>query len=100
MSVSTTAKKCESSTSSAIEILSSEISSIAREIEDMPEGVFGDVTNEQMVWMQHIDFCSQRLVEVSKLIKHLSDLEKGTDENLPELMKASANLEHVRNLFK
>ncbi len=99
MSSSNALKKESANPVSVMEILSSEISSIAREIEDLPEGALGQMTHEQMVWMQQIDFCSQRLSEVSKLIRHLSALEAGSAENLTDLMRASANLEHVRNLF-
>jgi len=89
----------EASTTSVLDILSKEIATIAREIEDLPETSYGGITSEQMVRMQQIDFCSQRLSEVSKLMKYLSKLEEASSENLPESLRNQANLEHVRNLF-
>ena len=99
MSASAATKETEIEKNSVMEILSLEISSIAREIEDLPESALGEISYEQMVWMQQIDFCSQRLAEVSKLIKQLSSLEASSNEDLTEMMRAKANLEHVRKLF-
>ena len=99
MSARTTLKENEETPSSVMEILSSELSSIAKEIEDLPTSGFAEISNEQMIWMQQIDFCSQRLAEVSKLIRSLSSLESSSKEDLPSVMRDQANLEHVRKLF-
>ena len=84
---------------SVMEILSLEIRGIASEIETLQLCSCGQITHEQMMQMQKIDFCSQRLAQVSILVRHLAKLEKDRKENLHEELRNEANLEHVRDLF-
>lgn len=82
-----------------LEILSNEILLISKEIENLPDSGSTTITNEQMMRMQQIDFCSQRLVAVANLVSHLSKLEVGCRENLRNEIKDQIKLEHIQKLF-
>lgn len=82
-----------------LEILSKEILAISREIENLPDSGSATLTSEQMIRMQQIDFCSQRLVAVANLVSHLSKLEVGCKENLRTEIKDQIKLEHIQKLF-
>lgn len=82
-----------------LEVLSNEILAISSEIENLPQSVSTTLTNEDMVRMQQIDFCSQRLVAVADLVAHLSKLETGCNDTLRAEIKDQINLEHIQKLF-
>lgn len=82
-----------------LEILSNEILAISKEIENLPDSGSSTLTSEQMMRMQQIDFCSQRLVAVADLVSHLSKLETGCKENLRNEIKDQIKLEHIQKLF-
>lgn len=82
-----------------LEVLSNEILAISSEIENLPQSVSATLTNEDMMRMQQIDFCSQRLVAVADLVAHLSKLETGCKDKLREEIKDHINLEHIQKLF-
>lgn len=82
-----------------LEILSNEILAISNEIENLPDSGSTSFTSEQMMRMQQIDFCSQRLVAVADLVSFLSKLEADTDDSLRNEVKEKINLEHIQKLF-
>lgn len=82
-----------------LEVLSNEILAISKEIENLPDSGSATMTSEQMMRMQQIDFCSQRLVAVANLVSHLSKLEADCKENLRDEIKGHINLEHIQKLF-
>lgn len=82
-----------------LEVLSNEILAISKEIENLPDSGSTTMTSEQMMRMQQIDFCSQRLVAVANLVSHLSKLEADCKENLRDEIKDHINLEHIQKLF-
>ncbi|MBL1405487.1 MAG: hypothetical protein COC17_04185 [Hyphomicrobiales bacterium] len=82
-----------------LEVLSTEILAISSEIENLPQSVSTTLTNEDMMRMQKIDFCSQRLVAVANLVAHLSKLETGCKNELREEIKDHINMEHIQKLF-
>lgn len=84
---------------SVMDILSKEIMAISSEIENLPAAGDGAFTNEQMMRMQQIDFCSQRLAAIADLVSHLSKLETLSSDNLKGEVRNLAKLEHIQKLF-
>jgi hypothetical protein len=93
-------KKTNTKHDDAIEIIAAELLAIANEIEELPSFDPGELTNEKMVQLQKIDFCSQRLREVSKLIVEFAEQSHQDQITLLKILASSANLEHTRDLFE
>lgn len=84
----------------AINIIAAELLSIANEIEELPSFDPGELTNEKMMQLQKIDFCSQRLREVSKLVVEFAEQSHQDQITLLKILASSAKLEHTRDLFE
>lgn len=84
---------------SAFDVLSNELSRIAIEIEDLPECGCQEMNNESIMRLQKIDFCSQRLQDLSTLINSLSNEFAVEPSGLSERLSEKARLEHTRDLF-
>ncbi|KPB00116.1 hypothetical protein [Ahrensia marina] len=93
-------KKTNTKHDDAIEIIAAELLAIANEIEELPSFDPGELTNEKMVQLQKIDFCSQRLREVSKLIVEFAEQSHQDQITLLKILASTANLEHTRDLFE
>ena len=83
----------------AVAIIAAELIAIADDIEELPAFDPGELTNEKMMQLQKIDFCSQRLREVSKLIVEFAQQSHQDQMTLLKILAASAKLEHTRDLF-
>lgn len=84
---------------SVIGIIAREISAIADDIENLPAFNGGQLNDEQITLLQNIDFCSQRLKDISTLVGVLDGEVATASESLPERMVKSARIEHIRDLF-
>jgi hypothetical protein len=80
-------------------LLTSELSLIAGEIESLPVGV-GDMTPEQIVALQKIDFCRQRLMEVTKIMNNAFGSSAVETLHDIEDILIDVGLEHTLDAFK
>lgn len=84
----------------AVRVITEELAKIANEIEEIPGCSCGQMDSQTMMRMQKIDFCSQRLMDLSTLIRQFSDGEAMGSEGLLAKLSQTARLEHTQNLFK
>ena len=89
----------EADSLSALQIISGELAKIADEIEDIPFATGGEISQERMIGMQRVDFCSQRLRDLSALMQLVNEELNEQPEGLFERLSDRAQLEHVRDLF-
>lgn len=79
-------------------MLIGELSKIAGEIEEIPLGS-DKITNEQMIALQRIDFCRQRLLEVTKIMnKAFAESTPAALHDLHHIL-TDVGLEHTREVF-
>lgn len=79
-------------------MLIGELSKIAGEIEEIPVAS-GSMTNEQVVALQRIDFCRQRLLEVTKIMnKAFAESTPAALHDLHHIL-TDVGLEHTREVF-
>ena len=92
----------EHSARSALKIISDEIMKIAEEIESLPSLTDGEITNEDMMRMQKIDFCSQKLNDLANIVSHVSSTEdvEAMNADLELEMEEIAKLEYIRERFR
>jgi len=84
--------------SELVGLLVQELALIAGEIEDLPIGG-EDLTPQQIVAMQKIDFCRQRLMEVTKIMQNAFGGESpSTLHDLEEIL-VDVGLEHTLDAF-
>jgi len=82
-----------------LNIISEELSKLAMEIEEIPQCECGTMSNEQIMRMQQIDFCSQRLQDLSTLISRMSTNVVSHEKDKPISLAEHARLEYTRELF-
>lgn len=80
-------------------IISAELSKLAVEIEELPPCDCGNMSNEQIMRLQKIDFCSQRLQDLSSLVVLLSHKLERKENGIAQMMADNARLEYTRELF-
>lgn len=80
-------------------LLVNELALIATEIEDVPMG-FGQLTPEQIVAIQKIDFCRQRLMEVTKIMNNAFGSSAAETLHDLEAVLIDVGLEHTLDTFK
>ena len=92
----------EQSARSALKIISDEIIKIAEEIENLPNTAGSEMTNEDMMRMQQIDFCSQKLNDLANIVSHVSSTHDADAMNadLELEMEEIAKLEYIRKCFR
>lgn len=80
-------------------LLVQELALIAGEIEDLPVGG-GDLTPQQIVAIQKIDFCRQRLMEVAKIMHNaFGEASPSSLHDLEEILM-DVGLEHTLDAFR
>jgi len=80
-------------------LLVQELALIASEIEDLPIGG-EDLTPQQIVAIQKIDFCRQRLMEVTKIMQNaFGEASPTTLHDLEEIL-VDVGLEHTLDAFR
>ena len=80
-------------------LLVDELALIAGEIEDLPIGS-GQMSPEQIMAIQKIDFCRQRLMEVTKIMKNaFGEDSAATLHDLEEIL-LDVGLEHTLDRFR
>lgn len=85
--------------SELVGLLTRELAMIASEIEDLPIGD-GDLSPHQIVAIQKIDFCRQRLMEVAKIMQNaFGDAAPATLHDLEEIL-VDVGLEHTLEAFR
>ena len=85
--------------SELVGLLVQELGLIAGEIEDLPIGS-EQLSHEQIVAIQKIDFCRQRLVEVTKIMqKAFGESSPATLHDLEEILM-DVGLEHTLDAFR
>ena len=85
--------------SELVTLLVQELSLIAGDIEDIPVGS-DQMTHEQIVAIQKIDFCRQRLVEVAKIMQNaFGEAVPTTLHDLEEIL-TDVGLEHTLDAFR
>ena len=80
-------------------LLTNELALIAGEIEDLPIGA-GGMTPEQIVALQKIDFCRQRLMEVTKIMNNAFGSSAAETLHDLEAVLIDVGLEHTLDTFK
>lgn len=80
-------------------LLVGELALIAGEIEELPIGG-GEMTFEQMVALQKIDFCRQRLMEVTKIMQNAFGSDAATTLHDLEEILIDVGLEHTLDTFR
>ena len=85
--------------SELVTLLVRELSLIAGEIEDLPIGN-EELSHEQIVAIQKIDFCRQRLMEVTKIMQNaFGEATPTTLHDLEEILM-DVGLEHTLATFR
>ena len=85
--------------SELVSLLVQELGMIAGEIEDLPIGG-DDLTPQQIVAIQKIDFCRQRLMEVTKIMENaFGGASPSTLHDLEEIL-VDVGLEHTLDAFR
>jgi hypothetical protein len=85
--------------SELVTLLVQELGMIAGEIEDLPIGE-KELSHEQIVAIQKIDFCRQRLVEVTKIMQNaFGEATPTTLHDLEEILM-DVGLEHTLDAFR
>lgn len=80
-------------------LLVQELAMIAGEIEDLPIGS-DEFTPQQIVAIQKIDFCRQRLMEVTKIMQNaFGESSPSTLHDLEEIL-VDVGLEHTLDAFR
>ncbi|WP_421855120.1 hypothetical protein [Oricola sp.] len=80
-------------------LLTRELALIAGEIEDLPIG-YGDLSHEQIVAIQKIDFCRQRLMEVTKIMNNAFGSDAVSTLHDLEDILIDVGLEHTLDAFR
>ncbi len=88
--------KPSSMTMEPLEILALEMAKIAMEIKDLPQCGCGEMSNEKIMQMQQVDFCSQRLHDIANLMRVLSQVDNTISI---ECIAKKARLEHIRDIL-
>lgn len=85
--------------SELVSVLVQELSLIARDIEDVPIAT-EELTRDQIVALQKIDFCRQRLIEVAKIMQNaFGDATPSSLHDLEEIL-TDVGLEHTLAAFR
>ena len=92
-------KESEMSLKSVLEIVSTEISNIAAEIENIDLMCGENLNDEKIVALQSIDFCSQRLADMSALAKFASREIENTQSDSVSGWEEVTKLEHTHKLL-
>lgn len=85
--------------SELVMLLVQELGMIAGEIEDLPLGK-DELSHDQIVAIQKIDFCRQRLMEVTKIMQNaFGEATPTTLHDLEEIL-VDVGLEHTLDAFR
>ena len=85
--------------SELVGLLTQELALIAAEIEDLPIGG-SELTRQQIVAIQKIDFCRQRLMEVAKIMQNAFGQAAPTTLHDLEEILVDVGLEHTLDAFR
>ena len=88
------------SVQAVLEVVSKELSKIAAEIEELDLVADGKMSAETIVSMQSIDFCSQRLADISALATVLSKNLSHVEDQSAEEFSSAVKLEHTQDLLQ
>ena len=101
--MSSTTKKIEAAKvttiSELMDLVSSELDVIARDIESLPMPSMDTMTSEDMMNMQKIDFSNQKLRDFASLLQHIGRLQSSTDRVEKTDLEDCVNLEYSKQLM-
>lgn len=95
----TTSNLKEKSVRDLLELLNSELQTIANDIEKIPFPGFQGLSSEEVISYQNIDFNSQKLKDFSKILNTLSQSSGALDSDISEQVRDTPNLEYTRDLL-
>ena len=96
---STTTDKL-SSAAGLIELIGIELRKLSGEIESLPSFGNSQLTNEQIVQLQKIDFCSQKLMDLAAIADQVSNTHSLQNVDPPEDIAEAVKLEYTKALLR
>ena len=85
--------------SQLMDLVSSELDQIARDIETLPMPSMDNLTSEDVMNMQKIDFSNQKLRDFASLLQHVGGLSSSGDTVNKSNLEECVNLEYSKQLM-
>ena len=101
--MSSTTKKIDApkvtTISELMDLVSSELDTIARDIEALPMPCMENMTSEDVMNMQKIDFSNQKLRDFASLLQHVGQLQSSGNQVDKSDLEGCVNLEYSKQLM-
>ena len=79
--------------------IADELVNIANEIEDLPGASPGEFSNEEIMRLQQIDFCSQKLRDIARMVEEFDSMNELCEQKRAVKLKDFAKLEYMQKLL-